>query len=94
MSAEKRKHPRTHISESTIYHTQEGGSGNSDRTHYMGTITNISIGGVGMRVGFAHKLNDELWLEGLEGFSEKRSGKIKWSLDLDDEHYEIGIQFD
>ena len=95
MSAEKRKYPRTRISESTIYHTRESDIDSADRTHYMGTITNISLGGVGMQVGFAHELNDELWLEGLEGFSEKRSGKIKWSIDLgDEEHYEVGIQFD
>jgi len=91
MNINQRKYPRTAAAEATIYFSRQ--EDESERIHYMGTITNTSQGGIGMRVNFPHQPEDELWLEGLDGFSKAQAGTVKWVKDIDLEIFEIGLQF-
>jgi hypothetical protein len=91
MSIEQRRFTRTPMSEETIYFSSDPGN---ERTHYFGTIVNISIGGIGLRSTIAHKPNEELWFEGIEGYTGARSGKVRWNKEVQGEElYDIGIQF-
>jgi len=86
-----RKYPRATTSEETIYFSRQ--EDDSERIHYLGTITNTSQEGVGMRVNFPHQPEDELWLEGLDGFSQAKPSTVRWCKDIGPESFEIGLQF-
>lgn len=91
MSIDHRKYPRVSTSEETIYFSKQ--EDDSERIHYMGTITNTSQGGIGMQVPFPHQPKDELWLEGLDGHSTAQPCTVRWVRDIAPESFEIGIQF-
>ena len=91
MSIDHRKYPRVSISEETIYFSKQ--EDDSERIHYMGTITNTSQGGVGMRVNFPHQPDDVLWVEGLDGHSTSQASTVRWVKGIDAESFEIGLQF-
>ena len=91
MSIDHRRYPRVSTSEATIYFSKQGGD--SERIHYMGTITNTSQGGIGMQVNFPHQSDDLLWIEGLDGHSNAQVSTVKWVKDIDSESFEIGLQF-
>jgi hypothetical protein len=44
-------------------------------------------------VAHPHLLNEELWFEGLEGFSRAQPATVKWIKECDEELFEIGVQF-
>ena len=100
MTIEQRLHPRIPMQEDTIYFSvistdtpQPNGNSEIDRIHYPGTITDISRGGVGMRVSSPHHLGEEIWLEGIEGNNAPRPGRIRWmSHDEGSDQFNIGIQ--
>ncbi len=94
MSIEQRQFSRTPMSEETIYFSKDSHEQENDRVHYFGTITNISMGGLGLRVNFAHEPEEELWFEGIEGYTGARVAKVRWRKDTDNqESFEIGVQF-
>lgn len=93
MSSEQRRHPRTELMEATIYFSEERRGQASGRTHYSGTLLNISKGGVGMRVSHPHPINELLWLEGLEGINRPQPGGVKWIKECGAEEFELGIEF-
>ncbi len=93
MSSEQRIHPRAELIEETIYFSEQPSGHETNRIHYCGTLTNISKGGVGMKVGHPHQVNEEIWFEGLEGRHRAQSGTVKWLLEHDEENFEIGVQF-
>lgn len=94
MSIDQRRFSRTPVTEDTIYFTHDNHDTDNDRIHYIGTIINISMGGIGLRSNIPHEANEELWFEGIEGYSGARPGKVRWQKDLQGkEQYELGIQF-
>jgi len=94
MSSEQRTHPRTVTQEEIIYFSNLQRDYEIERIHYIGTLINISKGGVGMRVNLPHYINEELWFEGLEGISKAQPGLVRWiTTDSYLENYEMGIEF-
>lgn len=98
MSVEQRKYPRIETKDETIYFTiaqvRYGDSEEEDRIHHPGVITNVSEGGIGMRVNVPHGIRDQLWVEGLDGHPAARAGTVRWVRDTDQgEHFELGLQF-
>lgn len=93
MSSEQRIHPRTEFVEETIYFSEQRHGHESERIHYSGTLVNISKGGAGMKVSHPHQIDEEIWLEGLEGFHKAQPGTVKWIKEHDEESFEIGVQF-
>lgn len=93
MSNELRIHPRTELLEETIYFSEAHKGYESERIHYSGTLVNLSKGGASMRVSHPHAINEELWLEGLEGINRPQPATVKWIKECDEELFEIGVQF-
>lgn len=93
MSSEQRIHTRTDLMEETIYFSENRRGHDSERIHYSGTLVNLSKGGAGMKVSHPHNINEELWLEGLEGFRKAQPGTVKWIKEHNEESFEIGVQF-
>lgn len=93
MSSEQRLHPRVDYVEETIYFSEQRSRDRSERIHYSGTLVNLSKGGAGIKVSHPHTIDQELWLEGLEGFSGAQPGTVKWIKEYGEESFEIGVQF-
>ncbi len=94
MSTDKRRHPRTTTHEETIYFSVLDFPPKTERIHYIGTITNISQGGVGAKVLFEHTPGEEVYFEGLNGDANARLGVVKWMRASDlSQWYEIGVEF-
>lgn len=94
MTIEQRRFPRTELNEETIYFLRVNSSQSSERIYSPATIIDISKGGAGMRVGIPHEVDDELWLEGIEGFTGAQSAHVKWVQDLaGNDQYTIGVEF-
>ncbi|HED40698.1 MAG TPA: PilZ domain-containing protein [Chromatiales bacterium] len=95
MDTEQRRFPRTPINEETIYFSHPDKENKSERTYSPAVITDISRGGVGMQVGIPHEIDDELWLEGLEGFTVAQPARVKWVKEHNDsdDTFSIGVEF-
>ncbi len=93
MSSEQRLHPRVDFVEETIYFSEQRNRHKSERIHYSGTLFNLSKGGAGIRVSHPHQIDEEIWLEGLEGFTKAQPGTVKWVKEHNEEEFEIGVQF-
>ncbi len=93
MSSEQRIHPRTEFMEETIYFSEQHSGDKKERIHYSGTLVNLSKGGVGMKVSHPHQINEEICIEGLEGFRNAQPGTVKWIKEHNEESFEIGVQF-
>ncbi len=51
--------------------------------------------GLGMQVGVPHEIDDELWLEGIEGFTGAQPARVKWVKNAaDKELFTIGVAFE
>ncbi len=95
MAIELRKFPRSSLNEETLYFLHAGKGSSAERIYSPATITNISKGGIGMQVGIPHKIDDELWLEGIEGFTGIQSAHVKWIISSrDKETFSIGVKFE
>ncbi len=93
MSSEQRIHPRTELAEETIYFREQYNGHKNERIHYSGRLVNLSKGGVGMKVNHPHQINEEICLDGLDGFNKTQVGTVKWIKEYDAESFEIGVQF-
>ncbi len=98
MSIDQRKYPRIAAAEDTIYFTlaqvRYGEKSDEDRIHHPGMITNVSEGGIGMRVSVPHCIADQLWVEGMDEHPAARAGTVRWIRDINHgEHFELGLQF-
>jgi len=95
MSTEQRRFPRTALNEETIYFLHLDRDNRNERTYSPAIITDVSRGGLGMQVGIPHEIDDELWLEGVEGFTGAQSARVKWVKDTaDKELFSIGVEFE
>jgi len=93
MSQEQRRFPRILLNEETIYfsHLER----KDERIYSPGTIIDVSKGGVGMQVSIPHEINDELWLEGIDGFTGAQSARVKWlKPSTNAELFTIGVEFE
>ncbi len=94
MSQEQRRFPRTALNEETIYFLRQDKSNRNERTYSPATILDVSKGGLGMQVTIPHEIDDELWLEGIEGFTGVQSARVKWvKATQNEELYSIGVAF-
>lgn len=94
MRNNQRKHPRFPTSLETIYFTEAKSGNINERMYYPGKITNKSKGGVGMMVNYPHKIQDELWLEGMGWTNVPIPGQIRWVNEADEnEEFLVGIEF-
>jgi len=95
MTTEQRRFPRTELNEETIYFLRINSAKSDERIYSPATIIDISKGGLGLRVGIPHEIDDELWLEGIDGFTGAQSARVKWVKDLtDNEMFSIGVEFE
>ncbi len=95
MSAEQRRFPRTSLNEETIYFLHIDAENSNERVYSPATIIDISKGGLGMQVGVPHEIDDELWLEGIEGFTGAQPARVKWVKNAaDKELFTIGVAFE
>jgi len=93
MSQEQRRFPRIALNEETIYFLHIDNK--SERIYSPATILDVSKGGLGMQVGIPHEIEDELWLEGIEGFTGAQSARVKWVKPTpNDELFSIGVAFE
>jgi len=93
MSQEQRRFPRIALNEETIYFLRL--DSNSERIYSPATIIDVSKGGLGMQVGIPHDIDDELWLEGIEGFTGAQSARVKWVKQTPHkELFSIGVAFE
>lgn len=96
MPAEQRRFPRTSLNEESIYflHTKTNEE-NNERIYSPATIVDVSEGGLGMQVGIPHEIDDQLWLEGIDGFIGVQAARVKWVQDIaDKEMFYIGVEFE
>ncbi len=94
MSNEQRHFPRTTLSEETIYFSRENNEPGNEPIYSPAIITDISQGGLGMQVGIAHEINDELWFEGIEGLNGMQSARVVWINDTESQEvFSIGVAF-
>ena len=95
MNNEQRRFPRTILNEETIYFLRIDSENENERIYSPATITDVSKGGLGMRVGIPHDIDDELWLEGIDGFTGAQSARVKWVKDTaNQELFSIGVEFE
>ncbi|MBL1259647.1 MAG: PilZ domain-containing protein [Thiotrichaceae bacterium] len=95
MSQEQRRFPRTALNEETIYFLQLDKRDSNERIYSPATILDVSKGGLGMQVGIPHEIDDELWLEGIEGFTGAQAARVKWVKNTKNEElYSIGVAFE
>lgn len=94
MTSEQRRFPRIPLNEETIYFLSLDAGAKHERIYSPAVITDISKGGVGMRVGVDHKVNDQIWLEGIAELTGAQPGYVKWVKNSGDEHYYIGVEFE
>lgn len=93
MPNEQRRHTRHTTNEDIIYSSIDVSGAIPQRIYHPGTLINKSQGGIAMRVTNSHKIDDTLWLDGIEGFSSTRLAAIRWVKIIEaDEVFEIGIQ--
>ncbi len=93
MSTEQRRYTRHATNEEIIYSSMDMSGPIPQRIYHPGILINKSQGGLAMRVTNSHKIEDTLWLEGIEGFSSTRLAAIKWVKELEvDEIFEVGLQ--
>ncbi len=94
MPREKRRYPRTTMYEETIYFAILDFPPKTERIHYVGTITNVSNGGIGAKVLFEHTPGEEVFFEGLNGDESTQRGVVKWTrTSAQADGYEIGVEF-
>jgi len=95
MSQEQRRFPRTALNEEIIYFLHLDKRDNNERIYSPATIIDASKGGLGMQVGIPHEIDDELWLEGIEGLTGAQPARVKWvKATKNEERYSIGVAFE
>ena len=94
MSSDKRRHPRIPANEETIYYSLLEGNPGIKRMHYIGTITNVSDMGVGVKVIIDHEPGEEIYFESVGGNNGARQGVVKWLREPSiGDWYEMGVEF-
>lgn len=98
MRDDYRQHPRFPSSLETIYFTESDSRKNKDRMYYPGTVIDQSACGIGLRVSFQHKLNDLIWLEGMDGAEasdQPHPARVRWISNAESHNgeYRMGIEF-
>lgn len=92
--AEQRQHERYAAAEDIIYSTMDRGSMMPQRVYHPGRIVNKSQGGMAMRVTMPHKVDETLWLEGVEGHTTACLAAVRWIREVRmGELFEVGVQF-
>ncbi len=95
MSQEQRRYPRTALNEETIYFLHLDKRDSNERIYSPATIIDVSKGGLGMQVGIPHEIDEELWLEGIDGITGAQSARVKWIKAIRNaELYSIGVAFE
>lgn len=96
MTNDKRRHPRRPMDEDTIYYASfdTADSAERDRIHFLGTLTNISASGVGIRVLFEHQPGDQVYFEGIDGEEKPRPAVVRWLKPRDrSDWFDMGVEF-
>jgi len=95
MHTDYRRYPRTTRREQTIYHSELDHGYETDRMHYLGTVIDISDGGVGLEVTNHHQVGERLWFEAIEGTDNiEKPAVVRWCKEPDNsDSYEIGVEF-
>ena len=95
MHVDHRRYPRTARREQTIYHCEVDHAYETDRMHYLGTIIDISSGGVGIQASTPHQVGQQLWFEAVEGTDRvEKPAIVRWCREPDNgDGYEIGVEF-
>ncbi len=88
--AEFRVHTRRELTSETIFLI----SSSKGHVYGIGTITDISDGGIGMLSGFPYKIGEKLVFQGVEGFSGSKSAYVRWATKNDVDSVKMGLVFE
>jgi hypothetical protein len=88
--ADCRVHTRRELTSETIFLI----SSSKGHVYGIGTITDISHGGIGMLSGFPYKIGEKLVFQGVEGLSGSNSAYVRWATKNDSDSVKMGLVFE
>ncbi|MFQ5470397.1 MAG: PilZ domain-containing protein [Gammaproteobacteria bacterium] len=92
MSAELRKFPRVNTALEITYFTKAANCGEESSTHFFGTVTDMSRGGVGLMVENPHAPDERLFLHGVGDTNKPLRCVVKWARQIRGQ-FKIGVEF-
>ena len=87
---ECRVHTRRELTSETIFLI----SSSKNHVYGIGTITDISDGGIGVLSGFPYKIGETLVFQGVEDFSGSKSAHVRWAKQHDVDSVKMGLVFE
>ena len=94
MQDEQRQYRRFETHLETVYFTETKTEVGYERLYFPGLIVDKSLNGLGIKVHNEHKLNDSIWLEGLESSPAPQPACVRWIQALSDsnDEFRIGVE--
>lgn len=94
MQDDQRRDRRTSTRLETIYFTETRTDVGYERLYYPGLIVDKSLRGLGMNVHNEHKIDDRIWLEGLDASATPRQACVRWVNAIAEKigEYRIGVE--